>query len=335
MLLIEGNKYERWVPPNEDALEEMVNEHACDIFGTNSAYLDIKRKLQGTEIASIPDAYAITFDPDKLWIVEIELSSHSVYDHIMPQLGKFLAALKQPATRDKLCNTLFNELQARGQVNESLRQRGETYMFLSNLIKNGPEVLVIIDRLVPELDDLAAALNANIVVREFATFCTGDSGLAAHCHQFEPLYLPTAYDYRFLWQSLVEGVERHGILAKRRINERNYQPISTGKAGIHFEWIAYDDALGVELHFELSDRAANRRLLRMFEQKKLEIEEKVGEPVLFDDSFHRGWTRLLVQRTVVAAETPPNLGESTRQWGIVTMAKLYSVCKPLIDSAEI
>lgn len=332
MLLIDGDKYERWMPASEEAFEEIVKEHAHDIFGDNSAYLDIKHKLIGSEIASIPDAYAITFDPDKLWIVELELSTHNVYDHIMPQLGKFLAALSRSATRDKLCNLLFNELQARSNVKETLGQRGEIHRFVFNLLTNPPHVLVIIDRLVPGLEDLEVALSADVTICEFATFCKEDLGLAAHCHQFEPLYLRSTYDYRLLWQSLIDGVKRHGIVAKNRINERGYQPISTGKAGIHFEWIAYHDALGVELHFERADPAVNRRLLKMFEQKKLEIEEKVNEPVLFDHSFHGRWTRLLMRKATVGTETPPRLGDAIRQWGVETMVKLYTVCKPLVDN---
>jgi hypothetical protein len=286
----------------------------------------------GAEIASIPDAYAITLDPDKLWIVELELSTHSVYGHIMPQLGRFLAALRRPATRDKLCNLLFSELQARHDVKETLGQRGEIHRFVFNLLGKPPQVLVIIDKLVPGLEDLEVALSADVTICEFATFCKPDLGLDAHCHQFEPLYLRTTYDYRVLWQSFIDGVRRHGIAAKHRINERNYQPISTGKAGIHFEWIAYHDALGVELHFERADTSVNRRLLRIFEQKKLEIEEKVGEPILFDHSFHRRWTRLFVRKATVGSETPPRLGNVIRQGGIETMVKLHAACKPLIDS---
>ncbi|MFQ5997150.1 MAG: DUF4268 domain-containing protein [Dehalococcoidales bacterium] len=110
--------------------------------------------------------------------------------------------------------------------------------------------------------------------------------------------------------------------------------VASGKAGIHFEWIAYHDALGVELHFELPDLAVNKRLLKIFEQKKLEIEERVGEPILFDHYFHKRWTRLLIRKATLGTETPPNLGDATRQWGIETMAKLYTVCKPLVDGLK-
>jgi len=43
MLLIDGVKYELWTPPSEDELEQIIIEHAKDIFGENSIYLDKKQ----------------------------------------------------------------------------------------------------------------------------------------------------------------------------------------------------------------------------------------------------------------------------------------------------
>ncbi len=45
MLLIDGVKYELWTPPSEDEFEQVVKEHAQDIFGKESIYLDRKQKL--------------------------------------------------------------------------------------------------------------------------------------------------------------------------------------------------------------------------------------------------------------------------------------------------
>ena len=35
MLLIDGVRYEAWIPPNEDEFEQVVKEHAKDIFGAS------------------------------------------------------------------------------------------------------------------------------------------------------------------------------------------------------------------------------------------------------------------------------------------------------------
>lgn len=61
MLIIDGVKYNLWVPKEEKQLEEMVKEHAKEIFGKESVYFDLKQKLTSKSgIASIPDGYVIS-----------------------------------------------------------------------------------------------------------------------------------------------------------------------------------------------------------------------------------------------------------------------------------
>ncbi len=60
MLLIDGVRYEVWTPASEDEFEQIFKEHAEDIFGEKSIYLDIKHKLRSQAgIGSIPDGYVI------------------------------------------------------------------------------------------------------------------------------------------------------------------------------------------------------------------------------------------------------------------------------------
>ncbi|GAH97671.1 unnamed protein product [marine sediment metagenome] len=226
---------------------------------------------------------------------------------------------------------LFDEIRVRDNFKEIVRQKGETFRFVSNLVTQSPQVVVIIDRWVPGLADIEVALKASIAICEFVTFYREDVGLSAHVHQFEPLYLRTTNDYHALWHGLIDGVKAQGIPIKHRVNERVYQAISIGKAGIHFEWIAYHDALGVELHFERPNVAENKRLLKAFKQQEPEIEKKVGEPIIFDYSFHGRWGRLFVRKTTAENEAPPRIGEALRRWGIETMVKLYGACKPILD----
>jgi len=45
MLLINGVKYNLWIPQKEEQLEETVKEHSKEIFEENSLYFDLKQKL--------------------------------------------------------------------------------------------------------------------------------------------------------------------------------------------------------------------------------------------------------------------------------------------------
>ncbi len=39
MLLIDGVRYEEWTPSSEDQFEQVVKEHAQEIFGESSIYI--------------------------------------------------------------------------------------------------------------------------------------------------------------------------------------------------------------------------------------------------------------------------------------------------------
>lgn len=334
MLLINGEKYERWIPNNERIFEEIIKEHYHEIFGDNSFYVDLKHKLHGAEIASIPDAYVITTNPDKLWIVEIELSTHDVYQHIMPQLGKFLAGLKKLSTRDSLRNALFKEIGVQVEFKNLINQKGEVFKFLADLLAIQPEIVIIIDEFTAGLDDIGAALKADVKICRFATFCKKGEDLSIHAHEFEPIGINNVGDYQSLWQDLVTGVRNSGIAVKGMLSRGKYQKISSGKAGVHFEWLAYQDALGVELHFERDDSEQNRQLLKMFAKRKSQIEKSVGEEIEFDSAFHKKWTRLIIWKETKNTEAPPHISEDVKNWAVKTMVKLYNFCKPILDELE-
>src|SRR4030042_2259336 len=112
ILIIDGVKYEAWTPPNEDEFERMVKEHARDIFGKQSIYLDLKQKLKSKSgIGSIPDGYVIIFGDEPCWhIVEAELSSHPLYEHIVQQISKFINSIKNFATQREITNAIYQEI---------------------------------------------------------------------------------------------------------------------------------------------------------------------------------------------------------------------------------
>ena len=60
MLLMDGVKYKLYTPENEAELENVVREHAKEIFGEDCVHFDLKHKLKSEAgIASIPDAHVI------------------------------------------------------------------------------------------------------------------------------------------------------------------------------------------------------------------------------------------------------------------------------------
>jgi hypothetical protein len=195
MLLIDGVKYQEWEISDEDELEQMVIEHAQDIFGENSIYFDKKQKLKSLAgVGSIPDGLVIMFGSVPQWhIVEVELSSHDPYAHIVPQVDKFINGIDNQNTRNKLVDTLYNVINSDELLKRETRQAigldKDIHKFLADLITTPPTITIIIEK---DTDQLEEALRkyAQKKVREFQTFTRAGIGLAVHAHLFEPLCEP-------------------------------------------------------------------------------------------------------------------------------------------------
>jgi len=91
-LLLNNKIYNYYEYATEKEFEQVIVENSAQIFGANSIYIDIKKRI-GDSIITIPDGYLIDFsfqaDP-RLYIIENELSSHDPYKHIGSQILKFV-----------------------------------------------------------------------------------------------------------------------------------------------------------------------------------------------------------------------------------------------------
>ena len=63
MLVIDGIKYKLWIPKDEEKeFHPLIKEHSKGIFGENSLYLPIEKKLVSKAGRGVmPDGFAITF----------------------------------------------------------------------------------------------------------------------------------------------------------------------------------------------------------------------------------------------------------------------------------
>lgn len=102
--LVQGNKtYSYYEYGKEQEFEHVIVQQANNIFGSNSIYIDIKKRI-GDSIITIPDGYLIDFSFEaepRLYIIENELSSHDPYKHIGSQLLKFAISYKASGRKIK------------------------------------------------------------------------------------------------------------------------------------------------------------------------------------------------------------------------------------------
>lgn len=198
MLLIDGVKYELWTPPSEDEFEQVVKEHAQEIFGEQSIYFDRKQKLKSLSgIGSIPDGYVIVFRDSPEWhIVEVELSSHPLYEHIVTQVSRFISGIGNPNIQRGIVNAIDGEITKDDFLKLKLKKAiepTEIYRFLADLISKPPILTIIIEKASLELREALRILRypQEIKVVEFQTFTREGVGLSVHAHLFEPVCKPT------------------------------------------------------------------------------------------------------------------------------------------------
>jgi len=202
MILIDGVKYELMKPENEEMLEEMVREHSKAIWGENSVYFDKKRLKTASGITSIPDGYVVVFDESPQWyIVEVELSTHQLHNHLSPQISKFSSGISNKAYRDEIIERIYTALENDNELMANIRNKvspSEVYKFLTGVIKGTPSLAIIIDEKTAELDEVLETNPKNfkeVVAIDFKTYLREGCDLKVHAHFFEPLYAPLSNTY--------------------------------------------------------------------------------------------------------------------------------------------
>ena len=193
MLLIDGVKYQEWIPKKEvEEFHPLVKEHYKEIFGGNSIFIDGNRLESGAGKGSIPDGFVITPNEVPQWyIVEMELSTHQLYDHIVNQVGRFINGIKTTATQKKVIDSIYQHVQEdkrrKAEFEEAIGS-GEIFKFISDLITKPPVLIVIIEDKTQELDEALDLLKYSpIKIVEFQTLRRVGAE-AVHAHLFEPLY---------------------------------------------------------------------------------------------------------------------------------------------------
>jgi predicted transport protein len=130
-------------------------------FGSNSIYIDAKRKITTKAIGnSIPDGFLFDLsdkDNPEFYIVEVELATHDFYNHIFPQITKFFGFYKNPSSQNELVEKIFtfinNDIELRREFKNQLGER-ELYKFVKDTIQQSQNILLIIDGDKKELPEI-------------------------------------------------------------------------------------------------------------------------------------------------------------------------------------
>lgn len=175
------NRFQKVKFSNEDELEQAVKEHAEDIFGKKSLYIDIKKrvKLRKNSFISIPDGYVIDFrNAPQLWVVENELSTHDSFKHIGIQLLKFAAQFSEGSFRIKeLLLNAINESKELKEKAKSLVKKSE-FINISEALdfavyKNEFGFVIVIDEITDDLSSVTRELAKQPELIQIQKFASG------------------------------------------------------------------------------------------------------------------------------------------------------------------
>lgn len=175
IVLIDGVKYILKNPDSEDDLEKIIEKNYKYIFGENSFYFNFKRKLKSQSgIGSIPDGYLIVFNTTPEWyILEVELASHPLYDHIIPQLTKFNRGIEGVSTKKSLIDMFYDEIKTNPILEARVKEKigsGEVYKFISDLISDKPNIIIVINERTSELEEAIRDIRGDVKILEFKIF---------------------------------------------------------------------------------------------------------------------------------------------------------------------
>jgi len=190
ILLEDGVTYVPYRYKDESELEQMVMEHRETIFGVDSVLFPKKAIKARSGIVTIPDGFILLVHEKKWYILEIELASHPLYEHIVGQVSKFNAAIKNSGTRSKLIGAFYEEVTNNIETRYRFEVNGikkESYKFLCDVVNEDPGVIVAIDERTQELDEICESLPFGITVLKFETYFREKIGIGVHIHCLDSL----------------------------------------------------------------------------------------------------------------------------------------------------
>jgi predicted transport protein len=212
VIVTKDGVYHLYKYQNENDLERMVVEHAPEIFGKDTIYFDRKRKISSKGgFGTIPDGYVIDLKQNKLYLIEVELISHSLINHVLPQISKFKLALKNEDSIQKLVNLFYEELSESNKIDKER---------LKTIVNNWGTIIIIDDVGDPmkeqgtnPLLEIVTLLSENGEVKAipFQTYCKNGKLTDDHVHSFKSFTKEEleqeAKKWTFKWETV--DVEKH------------------------------------------------------------------------------------------------------------------------------
>ena len=195
MLILDNSKFILTKFDSEEELESVVVANAEYIFGPSSIYLPKSLIKTADGAGTIPDGYAIDLDGRRWYIVEAEVSQHSVWSHIAPQVAKQIIAANNPVTKQKLIETVIDRVREDEAVQEKFAEQNidpiDYRQVLADIVATEPIIGMPIDAVKNDLREWAATLKVDVrlwIVQKYVDFNNPDSIAYEIPEEFRPAF---------------------------------------------------------------------------------------------------------------------------------------------------
>ena len=187
-----GKLFEAVSFKREDEFERCVVDLADRIFGQSTIYVDVKKRVHGNNIISVPDGYVVDLaDPQspKLFVVENEIVSHDPFKHIGIQMLRFATSFEDAQTlvRNFLMEEIGKSPEAMARLEAGCKQSScrNVDNYLDQAVYGGFRGLVVIDEARHELHRVIEKIRSNISVLELKAYQSADG---SRIYEFDTLY---------------------------------------------------------------------------------------------------------------------------------------------------
>ncbi len=188
ILLKDGVKYVQHQFEKEAEFEKIVFEQYNSIFGKSSILFKKQKLKTFSGIGSIPDGFIVDPQKNKWYILEVELSSHDVHRHILPQITKFKTSLRNYQNRKTLIDDFDKSINANPfdfAIWQSVTNDRNTHRKITEIVDSEPELLIIIDGENQSLEEALSDFPFKTRVNLFKTYYRDGYGLGDSIFSFE------------------------------------------------------------------------------------------------------------------------------------------------------
>jgi hypothetical protein len=189
ILLKDGVEYIEHSYSAESELEDIVLEHSEAIFGRETILFRKQRLRSAGGVGSIPDAFVIDLTERRWYVIEVELDSHPLFEHIVNQIARFRAGISDSGTLVSLKKAFYEQIKDDPEKELLFQKRAitEIYKFVSDILDGPPVVEIVIDRLSTGQEDIIEALPFRAHILELRTYYRKGVVAEDHVHRFIPL----------------------------------------------------------------------------------------------------------------------------------------------------